>query len=194
VPRILESVSPIDATVKAQQVLHGGPAIVLAFGTVIGATTYGLRNMRRLRLRAIRRRRRRERKEERLRNEERAREWAIQRADVLAEVRRMLEGDFLPRLERKLRDEFLQSLDLQMADEGLPAEQAFDDDAPDKEGSTVEFAAHALQFANDFPFPFDRKLPHADQPVMPVPNNVVPPAGKAVDGNPPANGNANQAP
>jgi hypothetical protein len=160
-PKVLESVAPIDSApkTKSPQGEHAGALSVLALGAVVGVTTYGLRNMRRLRLRALLRRRRRERQEERARVEEQAREWEGRRAEVLAEVRRLLEGEILPKLERRLRDEVLQALDGRLADGGFGPENGQEFEVSADESGRETFAATALHLENDFPLPFEKMLP-----------------------------------
>jgi hypothetical protein len=184
-PKVLESVAPIDSAprTKSPQGEHAGAVAVLGLGAVVGATTYGLRNMRRLRLRALLRRRRRERQEERARVDEQAREWEGRRAEVLAEVRRLVEDEIVPKLERRLREEVLQVLDRRLADGGLGPESGPEFEVSVDESGRETLAANALHLENDFPLPFEKMLPRVAGRALPVdrtpPSAVQAPAESA---------------
>jgi hypothetical protein len=187
-PKVLESVAPIDSApkTKSPQVEHASVLSVLGLGAVLGATTYGLRNMRRLRLRALLRRRRRERLEERVRVEEQAREWEGRRAEVLTEVRRLLEGEFLPKLERRLREEVLRALDGRLADGGFGPENGQEFEVSADESGRESFAANALQLENDFPLPFETMLPRVAGRALPedrTPPSAVETPAESAGGN-----------
>jgi hypothetical protein len=152
-PPVLESVAPIDTTVKVQRALHGGPSLVFALGLAIGLTTYGLRNMRSLRLRAIRRRRRRERAEEKERRDERMHEWEVQRAELMTEILGLLKGEILPAFERRLRAEFDRQDREAAADEEFYVEGS--DDSRSSRLAEDGTASPTLHVANDIPFPFE---------------------------------------
>jgi hypothetical protein len=180
-PQVLEPFSPLDVTSKAVRVLRGGPLVVLGLGAVVGGTTYGLRNMRRLRLRALRRRLRRKRQEDRARVEERMREWEDQRKEVLAEVRRLLEEELLPPLERRLREDILRAPGPRGWDGGFAPEGDPEFEDARRRPARDEFPAPALQLANDFPFPFDKTNPRvAERPgTEPPPPAPAPSPGAA---------------
>jgi hypothetical protein len=176
VPGVLENVAPIDTTVKTQRVLRGGPSLVFAAGLAIGVTTYGLRNMRRLRLRALRRRRRRERAVEKQNRGERMREWEVHRAEVLAEVSRIIEDEILPAFEQRLRAQLNGTEEERDADD--EDVDLYDGDREASSADTLEdgiAATKRLHIANDIPFPFERAMPpvtHQPPPAPPVVNSA----------------------
>jgi hypothetical protein len=168
-PTTLDTVAPIDTTVKAQRVLRGGPSLVLASGLAVALTTYGLRNMRRLRLRALRRRRRRERAVEKQGRAERMREWEVHRAEVLAEVSRIIEDEILPAFERRLRTELNGTDERDATNEDV---DFYDADREASSADTIEdgiASRKRVHIVNDIPFPFERALPTVPgQPAAPA--------------------------